>query len=162
MHAQSHQALCDLMDQSLPGPSVHGIFQTRILGWVAITSSRGFSQPRNQTCISCKFFTTEPLGKAPFYSPTNNQCIFQFLHIPTNLYQCLFYYSHPACMLSHFSHVQIFLTLWIVARQAPLSMGFSSQEYWSGLPCPPPEIFPTQGSNLCLLRLTHCRQILYC
>ena len=41
------------------------------------------------------------------------------------------------CMLSHFSHVQLFVTLWSVAHQASLSMGFSRQEYWSGLPCPP-------------------------
>ena len=41
-----------------------------------------------------------------------------------------------ACMLSHFSHVGLFAPP--VARQAPLSMGFSRQEYWSGLPCPPP------------------------
>ena len=37
-------------------------------------------------------------------------------------------------MLSHFSCVQLFATLWTVARQAPLSMGFSRQEYWNGLP----------------------------
>ena len=42
------------------------------------------------------------------------------------------------CMLSRFSHIQLFATLWTVAHQAPLSMGFSRQEYWSGLPCPPP------------------------
>ena len=42
------------------------------------------------------------------------------------------------CMLSHFSCVWLFVTLWTVACQAPLSMGFSMQEYWSGLPCPPP------------------------
>ena len=41
-------------------------------------------------------------------------------------------------MLSCFSHVQFFVTLWTVACQAPLSMGFSRQEYWSGLPYPPP------------------------
>ena len=41
-------------------------------------------------------------------------------------------------MLSHFSHVRLFATLWTVARQAPLTMGFCRQEYWSGLPCPPP------------------------
>ena len=39
--------------------------------------------------------------------------------------------------LSRFSRVRLFATLWTVARQAPLSMGFSRQEYWSGLPCPP-------------------------
>ena len=40
-------------------------------------------------------------------------------------------------LLAHFSHVQLFATLWTLALQAPLSMGFSRQEYWSGLPCPP-------------------------
>ena len=46
---------------------------------------------------------------------------------------------------SHFSHVQLCVTLWIVAHQAPLSMGFSRQEYWSGLPCPPPGDFSKPG-----------------
>ena len=41
------------------------------------------------------------------------------------------------CVLSHFSHVQLFVTSWTVAHQAPLSMEFSRQEYWSGFPCPP-------------------------
>ena len=45
-------------------------------------------------------------------------------------------------LLSHFSCVQLFVTLWIVVRQAPLSMGFSRQEYWSGLPCSPPRDLP--------------------
>ena len=43
-------------------------------------------------------------------------------------------------MLSHFSHVWFFMALWTVACQDPLSMGFSRQKYWSGLPCPPPEL----------------------
>ena len=41
-------------------------------------------------------------------------------------------------MLSSFSHVQLFATPWTVAHQAPLSMGFSRQEYWSELPFPSP------------------------
>ena len=41
-------------------------------------------------------------------------------------------------VLSCFSCVRLFATLWTVARQAPLSEGFSRQEYWGGLPCPPP------------------------
>ena len=41
------------------------------------------------------------------------------------------------CMLSHFSHVELFATLWIVACHTPLSIGFSRQEYWIGKPCPP-------------------------
>ena len=44
---------CDPMDCSLPGSSVHGILQTRILKWAAISFSRGSSQPRNQTWVSC-------------------------------------------------------------------------------------------------------------
>ena len=51
----------------------------------------------------------------------------------------------PLCVLSHFSHVQLFVTPWTVAHQAPLSMGFSRQEYWSGLPCPPPGDLPDPG-----------------
>ena len=43
-----------------------------------------------------------------------------------------------ACGLNRFSRVRLFVTLWIVIHQTPLSMGFSRQEYWSGLPCPPP------------------------
>ena len=43
------------------------------------------------------------------------------------------------------SRVQLFATPWTVALQAPLSMGFSRQEYWSRLPCPPPRDLPKQG-----------------
>ena len=59
------------------------------------------------------------------------------------------------------SVVSDFVTPWTAACQAPLSMGFFRQEYWSGLPFPSPGFFPTQGLNLSLLRLLHCRQILY-
>ena len=51
------------------------------------------------------------------------------------------------CVLSHFSRVQIFVILWTAALQAPLSMGFSREEYWSGLPCPPPGDLPDPGSE---------------
>ena len=40
------------------------------------------------------------------------------------------------------SHVPLFVTLWTVVHQAPLSMGFSMQKYWSGLPFPPPRDLP--------------------
>ena len=55
--------LCDPMDHRPPSSSVYGIFQARILEWVAISSSRGYSLPRDWTCFSCiagGFFTTEP------------------------------------------------------------------------------------------------------
>ena len=50
-----------------------------------------------------------------------------------------------SCMLSHFSHVRLIVTLWIVAHQAAVSMEFSRQEYWSGLPCPSPWDLPDPG-----------------
>ena len=54
------------MDCRLPGSSVHGISQAKTLEWVAMASSRGSSQPRGQTQVSCiagGFFTTEPPGE---------------------------------------------------------------------------------------------------
>ena len=44
-----------------------------------------------------------------------------------------------------FNHVRLFATLWTIAHQAPLSMGFSRQECWSGLPGPPPGDLPDSG-----------------
>ena len=61
------------------------------------------------------------------------------------------------CMLSRFSHVQLFATLWTVACQAPLSMGFSRQQYWSGLPSPPPGDLPNPGIESLSPRLLCCR-----
>ena len=52
-----------------------------------------------------------------------------------------------ACRLSCFSHVGLFATSWTVARQVPLSMGFSRQESWSGLSCPPPGDLPNPGTE---------------
>ena len=53
-----------------------------------------------------------------------------------------------ACVFSHFSCIWFFATLWTVACQAPLPMGFSRQELWSGLPCPPPGDLPDPGIEL--------------
>ena len=57
-----------------------------------------------------------------------------------------------ASVLSCFSHVWLFVTLWTVARQAPLSIGFSRQEYWSGLLCPPPGDLSDPGIGSASLR----------
>ena len=48
-------------------------------------------------------------------------------------------------VLSRFSRVQLFATLWTVACRTPLSVGFSRQEYWRRLPCPPPGDLPDPG-----------------
>ena len=77
----------------------------------------------------------------------------------------LFIHLIQLCMLNNFyspakllSHVWFFATPWTVAHQASLSMGFSRQEYWSGLPFLSPGIFLTWGSNP---DLQHYRQMLY-
>ena len=61
------------------------------------------------------------------------------------LTQCL------SCMRAKLLQSCPTLTLWTVAHQAPLSMGFSRQEYWSGLPCPPPGDLPDPGTEPCIL-----------
>ena len=75
------QPFCDPMDFSPPGSSVHGISQARILEWVAISSSRRPSGPRDQICTFCLgggFFTTVPSGKPN----TTQQCCCLSLNSP--------------------------------------------------------------------------------
>ena len=80
---QSCPTLCNPMDCSPPGSSIHGIFQTRILEWVAISFSRGSSQPRDRTPVSCieaRFFTIWATREALYslYTSINNP----FLNTP--------------------------------------------------------------------------------
>ena len=73
--------------------------------------------------------------------------------------QCLYHW------LSHFSHIWLFVTLWTVACQAPLSIRFFRQEYWRGLPSLLQGIFLTQGSNphlSCLLHWFPGKSSFYC
>ena len=73
--AQLCLTLCDPLDCSPPGSSVHGILQARILEWVARPSSRGSSQPKDGTlvsfvsCIAGGFFTCWAIGEAPEVAP---------------------------------------------------------------------------------------------
>ena len=86
--AQSCPTLHNPMDCSLPGSSVHGIFQTRVLEWGAISFSNALKWK-----VKVKLL----------------------------------------------SRVRLFTTPWTAAYQAPPSMGFSRQEYWSGVPLPSPD-----------------------
>ena len=82
---QSYPTLCDPMDHSLPGSSVHGILQARILEWVAMPSSRGSFQPRDQTQVSCivdRFFTDWATREAHTYIHT-------YTHTHTHTYICI-------------------------------------------------------------------------
>ena len=78
--------------------------------------------------------------------------MWSFYIFPLNPYYSL--RNGNECVLSY---VWLFVTPWTVVCQAPLSMGLSWQEYWSGLPSPPSGISLTQGLNLCLLWLLHCK-----
>ena len=93
----------------------------------------------------------EPLFKVYHNYPGSTIYLFPVLYNDTTTYWVLSVcqvinhssvsISLSACVLIHLSCVQLFATLWTVAFQAPLSMGFSRQEYWSGYPCPPPGDF---------------------
>ena len=76
-------------------------------------------------------------GKKVSMAYLNNPQFISCIYERCPLLWTLPYGSHA--VLSHFSHVPLFAILWTVARQAPMSTGFSRQEYWSGLPFPPPE-----------------------
>ena len=84
-----HDRLCDPRDCSLPGSSIHGILQARILEWVAISFSNAWKWKVKGKSLSC---------------------------------------------------ARLLATPWTAAYQAPLSIGFSRQEYWSGVPLPSPNI----------------------
>ena len=88
--AQLCPTLCDPMDYSLPGSSVHGILQARILEWVAIPFSRGSSQPRDRTWFSCiagGFFTvwaTRAAQKLPNYQVFETKWALWTRHVVRN------------------------------------------------------------------------------
>ena len=93
-----------------------------------------------------------------------------FTHAILNLLVLIKFYasygSHSpfpflVCVLSRFGPIQLFETPWTIAWQAPLSLGLSRREYWSGLLYPPARDLPDPGSNPGLLHLLHCRRILY-
>ena len=76
------------------------------------------------------------------------------------IYNILFIYFYIyVCVCESFSHVQLLVTPWTIAHQAPLSMEFSRQEYWSGLPFPSPGDLLNPGIDP---GLPYCRQILDC
>ena len=105
--AQSCPSLCDPINRSLPGSSVHGTFQARILEWVAISFSRGSSQPRDWTQVSCtarSFFPIWATCKAHS----------QFNHTQIE------YDGHGKFGLSHISATENLNFIWILPdRKTP-------------------------------------------
>ena len=140
-----------------------------ILEWVATSSSRGSSWPRDRTqvsCMECRCF--HPPSHQGKWKSESHSVVSDFLWPHEYTVHGLLQARILEWVVSLLSCVPRSATPWTVAHQAPLSMEFSRQEYWSGLPFPFPtgmgshsllqELFPAQGLNPGLL---HCRQILY-
>ena len=93
-----------------------------------------------------------------FYAIINNNLLIKLL-----LLHCFLVYYSTDPVQSHLSHLWLFETLWTVAYQVPLSMGFSRQEYRSGLPCPSPEDLPDPGiERMSLMSTCTGKRVLYC
>ena len=167
--------LCNSMDCSPPGSSVHEIFQARILKWVAISYSGISSQPRDQTCISCVscigrqiLYHWAAWGAQVLTEHLLNEWMIEwidtnYLHI--GLVNCgpggeghsedednglgnderELTDTRPCMQAQSLSCLWLFGTPWTVAHRAPLSMGFSRQQYWSGLPFPSLGDLPHSG-----------------
>ena len=152
--------LCDPMDCSLPGSFVDGIFQARILEWVVISFSRGSSQPRDRTQVFCtagRLFTIwatreilpspaaaakslqscptlcNPIDGSPPGSPVPGILQARTLEWVAVSFSNAWKWKVKVKLLSH---VWLFANPWIANYQAPPFMGFSRQEYWSGVPSP--------------------------
>ena len=121
MYAQVCLPLCDPMDCSLPGSSVHEIFQARILGRVATSSSKGWIFPNQGSRLCLRHWQVDSLPLSHLGSPL------------------------LLIVVQSLSIVRLFATPWTAACQAPLSMRFSRQRYWSGLPFPSSGDLPNPG-----------------
>ena len=147
----SHVWLSDSMDCSLPGSSVHGILQARILEWVAIPFSRGSSQPRDRTQVSCiagDSLLSEPPGK-----PKNTRmgslsllqgikqskkCLFK-KNGWISQQQILWHFSFPHLNLSCSGVLQTNSFATIVAVKASSLTLEGAQSLWNSTKAPPSE-----------------------
>ena len=149
------------MDCSPPGFSLHGLFQARILEWFALSFSRGSSWPRDWTRVSCTeavSLLTELPGKRPHTATAAAAKLLQscptlcdprggsppgspvpgILQARTLEWVAISFSSawKWKVKVKSLSCVRLLATPWTAAYQAPPSIGFSRQEYWSGVPLP--------------------------
>ena len=94
------------------------------------------------------------------WMPLFSHCLILSAHARTHTHTLTLTLSHTHRSAKSLQSCPTLCNPWTVAHQTPLSMGFSRQEYWSGLPCPPPEDLPSPGIEPAS-PLLHCRQILY-
>ena len=106
-------------------------------------------RPPPVSTSSCLFIQCQPLFSS---CCTVLLCFSRFCTIGLKMFSlffcaCFLYIIYVLCcaVLSHFSCIRLFATPWTIARQAPLSMEFPGQEYWSGLSCAPPGDLPNPG-----------------
>ena len=166
MHAKLLQlcpTLCDPMDCSPSGFSDHGIFQARILEWDAKASSRRCSQSMIEPmspALADGFFTIaakslqscptlcNPIDGSPPGSPIPGILQTRTLEWVAISFSNAWKWKVKVKLLSC---VQLLATPWTAAYQAPPSMGFSRQEYWSWVPLPSSPAAPLEGPEYWLL-----------
>ena len=135
--SQSCLTLCDPMDSSLPGSAVHEMFQARILEWAAISFSRGSSQPRDQTWVSCiadRRFTVWATGK-PFLTEHSKNSSYLDQNSPQYCYRGLLscsvshsvkFSSEFRCSLPGGKHLQV-----STVQSIPKATALGSGEEWT-------------------------------
>ena len=146
MHAQSLQScsvLCDPIDCSPPGSSVHGILQAKILEWVACPPPDGLSNPgikyhKHTAAAAAKPFQScptlcDPIDGSPPGFPVPGTLQARTLEWVAISFSSAWKWKVKVKSLRR---VQLLATPWTAAYQAPRSMGFSRQEYWSAVPLP--------------------------
>ena len=132
----SRVRLCDPTDGSPPGFPTPGILQARILEWVAISFSFMWSAAAAKSLQSCPTLC-DPIDGSPPGFP-----VLGILKARTLEWVAIFFSNawKRRVKVKSLSRARLLVTPWTVAYQAPPSMGFSRQEYWSGVPFPSPDI----------------------
>ena len=133
--AQSCLTLSDPMHCSLPSFSAHGIFQARVLEWVAIAFSGILSSAAAAKLLQLCLTLCDPIDGSPPCSPIPGILQARTLEWVAISFSNAWKWKVKGKSLSR---VLLFVTPWTTAYQAPLSMGFSRQEYWNGVPSPSP------------------------
>ena len=151
--------ICSNRGWALPVPpapgSLHSVYAAHMSAKFTGTIRTASAPESSASWLKCRQKTKKAHTHTQQYPEIILSIYVYYTHTHIYIYTCV-------CVWSRFSRVQLFVTLWIMAHQAPLSLGFPRQEYQSGLPFPPLGIFPSQGSNLSLFSLLLCRRILYC
>ena len=150
---QSCPTLCDPIDSSPPGSPVLGILQARTLEWVAISFSNAWKWKVKVKLLSrVRLFPTPWTSayQAPPSMGFASQEYWSGVPLPSPIYVCAISFSNAwkwKVKVKLLSRVRLFAAPWTSAYQAPPSMGFASQEYWSGVP----SLSPIFCAVLCLV-----------